>query len=82
MAACEEAFIGKRYTLVIPKSVREEVGLKEGQRVLVRAEAGKVIIEPLPSDPYRVLGEIIGEPYDEAKEEEKAKKWLEKHAGR
>ncbi len=81
MAVSEEALIGKRYTLVIPKSVREEVGLKEGQRVLVRAEAGKVIIEPLPSDPYQVLEEVIGEPYDEAGEEEKAERWLERHAG-
>ncbi|RLE74884.1 MAG: hypothetical protein DRJ44_06790 [Thermoprotei archaeon] len=82
MAICEETFIGKRYTLVIPKSVREEVGLREGQRVLVRAEAGKIIIEPLPSNPYQILEEIIGEPYNEAREETKAEKWLKKRAGR
>ena len=57
------------------------MGLKEGQRVLVRAEAGKVIIEPLPSDPYRVLEEVIGEPYDEG-EEARAEEWLRGHAGR
>ena len=82
MVISEETFIGKRYTLVIPKSVREEIGLKEGQRVLVRVEAGKIIIEPLPSNPYQVLEEIIGEPYDEAKEEVKAEKWLKNHASR
>ena len=58
------------------------MGLKEGQRVLVRAEAGKVIIEPLPSDPYRVLEEVIGEPYDEGEEEARAEEWLRGHAGR
>ena len=26
----EEAIIGRRYTLVIPKSVRKRIGLKEG----------------------------------------------------
>ena len=35
MAIYEEAIIGRRFTLVIPKSIREEIGLKEGQRVLV-----------------------------------------------
>lgn len=78
----EEALIGKRYTLVIPKSVREEVGLREGQRVLVRAEAKKIVIEPLPDDPYKVLEEVVGEPYDEAEEEAKAEEWLKRHAGR
>mgnify|MGYP000412651001 CR=1 FL=1 len=82
MVMCEEAIIGKRYTLVIPRSIREEIGLKEGQRVLVHAEAGRIIIEPLPSNPYKVLEEIIGEPYDEAREEVRAEEWLRKHAGR
>ena len=82
MAACEEAVVGKRFTIVIPKSVREAIGLREGQRVLVRAEAGRVVIEPLPDDPYRVLEEVVGEPYDEVSDEEKAEEWLRRHAGR
>ena len=80
MVIYEEAIIGKRYTLVIPKSIREEIGIKEGQRVILRVEAGKIIIEPLPSNPYQILEEIIGEPYNEAKDEEKAERWIREHA--
>ena len=68
--------------MVIPKSIREELGLKEGQKVLVRVEEGKVIIEPFPLDPFKVLEEVIKKPYDEAKEEAKAERWLKRHAGR
>jgi AbrB family looped-hinge helix DNA binding protein len=78
----EEVVVGKRYALVVPKSIREELGIEEGQRTLMRVEEGKIIIEPLPVDPFRLLGEIIREPYDEAKEEAKAERWLRKHAGR
>ena len=33
-------------------------------------------------DPLRVLGKVIREPYDEAREEAKAERWLKRHAGR
>jgi AbrB family looped-hinge helix DNA binding protein len=78
----EESIIGRRYTLVIPKAVREELTLKEGQRVLIRVENGRIIIEPLPWDPYEVLEKIVGEPYEEKREEAKAERWLKDHAGR
>ena len=56
----EESVIGRRYTLVIPKAVREELTLKQGQRVLIRVEGKRIIIEPLPWDPYKVLEEVVG----------------------
>lgn len=77
----EKAVIGRRHTLVIPKVVREELNLKEGQRVLVRAEGKRIIVEPLPGDPYKVLEEVIKEPYLERKDEAKAEEWLKRHAG-
>jgi AbrB family looped-hinge helix DNA binding protein len=77
----EESVIGRRYTLVIPKAVREELALKEGQRVLIRIENNRIIIEPLPWDPYQVLEKIVGEPYEEEKDEAKAERWLRSHAG-
>ena len=80
MPVYEKATIGRRFTLVIPKSIREGLGLKEGQRVLVCVEAGRVIIEPLPENPLQVLESIIGEPYSEATDEEKAEKWLRENA--
>jgi AbrB family looped-hinge helix DNA binding protein len=78
----EESIIGRRYTLVIPKAVREELTLKEGQRVLIRVENGRIVIEPLPWDPYEVLEKIVGEPYEEEREEARAERWLKSHAGR
>lgn len=78
----EEVTVGRRFTLVIPKAVRQLVGLKEGQRALVRAEGGRIIVEALPANPYDVLAETIGEiRYSEARHEEKAEEWLRKVAG-
>jgi AbrB family looped-hinge helix DNA binding protein len=76
----EEVVIGRRYTFVIPKKVREELNLREGQRVMVRVEEGRIILEPFPWDPYSVLGEIIRESYEESRDEAKAEEWLKKHA--
>jgi AbrB family looped-hinge helix DNA binding protein len=77
----EKAVIGRRYTLVIPKIVREELNLKEGQRVLVRVEGERIIVEPLPWDPYEVLEEVIREPYLERKDEAGAEEWLKRRVG-
>lgn len=78
----EESAIGRRYTLVIPKAVREELTLKEGQRVLIHVEDGRIVIEPLPGDPYKVMEEIVGEPYEERRDEPKAERWLKNRASR
>ncbi|MBI4257859.1 MAG: AbrB/MazE/SpoVT family DNA-binding domain-containing protein [Thaumarchaeota archaeon] len=78
----ELAVVGKRYSIVVPKSVRKKMNLKEGQRVMLKVEEGRLLIEPLPTDPYGVLERVIGEPYDEAKDEEKAEKWVKKHTDR
>lgn len=78
----EESAIGRRYTLVIPKAVREELTLKEGQRVLIRVEDGRIVIEPLPRDPYKVMEEVVGEPYEEGRDEPKAERWLKNRASR
>lgn len=45
----------------------------------MRVEDRKIIIENLPKDPYKILGKIIGDPYDEAMDEKKAERWLKKH---
>jgi AbrB family looped-hinge helix DNA binding protein len=77
----EEVTVGRRFTLVIPKAVRQLVGLKEGQRALVRAEAGRIIVEGLPANPYDVLAETIGDiSYSEARHEERSEEWLRKVA--
>ena len=72
--------IGRRYTLVIPKEIREKANIKEGSLVIIRVVDNRIIIETLPDDPFKVLEEVIGEPYYEEKDEEKAIKWLMEHA--
>ncbi len=72
--------IGRRYTIVIPKEVRKKVNLKEGSLVIIRVADNKIIIEALPDDPFKVLEEVIGEPYSEKKDEEKAIEWLMEYA--
>ena len=77
----EEAIIGRRYTIVIPKSIRNKIGLKEGQRVFVREQVGKIVIEPLPLDPYKTLAAVLGDfTYVEEKHEKIAEAWLKKVA--
>ena len=47
----------------------------------MRAEAGRIIVETLPSDPYGALADAIGNiDYSEAKHERKAEEWLKKIA--
>jgi len=81
MLTSELIVVGKRHTIVIPKSIRERVKLVEGQRLIIRVEGQRLIIEPLPQNPYRVLGEVVGQPYNEEVDEKKAEKWLKEHAG-
>jgi len=68
--------IGKRYTVVIPKSFRNKLGVKEGQLTEVTLDRGKLVLVPKVSDPFKRLSELIGEiTYDE-KTEKKAERWL------
>ncbi len=76
----EQTVVGKRYTIVVPKSVRKRVRIEEGQRVLVTAMGETIVIQPLPKDPYASLARIIGEPYDEKKDERRLEEWLKAHA--
>lgn len=75
--------IGKQSTLRIPKTILEKLSLKEGQRVLIRVEAEKLVLEPLPlaQDPYEVLAQVVGAPYEEAVDEPEAEAWVKRHAG-
>ncbi len=78
----EQVTIGKRFTIVIPKPIRKKLELKEGQSLLIRVEETKLVLEPLPAAPYDVLKRVIGEPYNEQKDEKKAERWLKSHASR
>jgi AbrB family looped-hinge helix DNA binding protein len=76
MLETEVVKVGKRYTVVIPKGFREKLGVKEGQLTEVTLEAGRLVLVPKVSDPFKRLSELIGEiTYDE-KTEKRAERWL------
>ncbi|MEX2705156.1 MAG: AbrB/MazE/SpoVT family DNA-binding domain-containing protein [Candidatus Freyrarchaeum guaymaensis] len=73
--------VGKKHVLVIPARIRKRVGVKEGDLLRIRVEGGSIVLEPVSKDPFRVLAEVIGEPYDEEEDEKRAGKWV-RDAGR
>lgn len=77
-----EAKIGKRFTLVIPKEIREDIGLQEGQKVLIEREGNGIRIEPLPVKPFDVLGKVLGKESYKEEWEEAAEEELLKEAGK
>lgn len=77
----EEVRIGKRFAIVIPKRVRRLLNLREGQAAIVSSEGGRILVEPLPDDPYRVLEDTIGDfSYSEERHEKTAEEWLRRVA--
>ena len=73
--------VGKRYTIVIPKSIRKKLKIEEGERVSITVRGNEIVMEPLTKDPYATLARLIGEPYDEKRDERKAEELLKKLAG-
>ncbi len=59
----EEAKISSKGQLVIPKYLRDALGLKPGTSVLVTSVENRIIIIPKPDDPVKSLvdaGEKMG----------------------
>jgi AbrB family looped-hinge helix DNA binding protein len=48
-----EARIGKKYALYLPKAIVEAIGLREGERVLLRTTGNTVLIETI-EDPIKL----------------------------
>ncbi|MEX2703237.1 MAG: AbrB/MazE/SpoVT family DNA-binding domain-containing protein [Candidatus Baldrarchaeota archaeon] len=76
----EVVSIGENFTIIVPEQVRERLRLKKGQKVRIRVEGHRIILEPIIENPFKVLEKVIREPYKEEVDEEKAYKWLIKHA--
>ncbi|RLI87440.1 MAG: AbrB/MazE/SpoVT family DNA-binding domain-containing protein [Archaeoglobales archaeon] len=68
--------VGKKHVIVIPAKIRREVGLKEGDLLRVKAEGNSIILERVTSNPFKILADVIGEPYSEKRDEKKAERWL------
>jgi len=62
----ETAKVDGKGRVVIPKRIREKAGIREGSRVRVRAEGGRIVIEPLENiaDKYFGVFEIAAWPED------------------
>ena len=54
----EHAVIRKRFTLVLPKSIREQLGIREEDPVSISIEEGKIVIELLKDDPFARLSKL------------------------
>lgn len=71
--------VQRKGIIVIPKALREEVGLKEGDIVIAKAVKGKIIIEPLESKvklvavDHSIVDRIVREINEEEKRLEKRK---------
>jgi AbrB family looped-hinge helix DNA binding protein len=53
MSLTVEARVGKKYAIYLPKAVVEAIGLKEGERVLLRVAGTTVLLESL-QDPIKL----------------------------
>ncbi len=76
MIGSETIRVGKKYTIVLPKGVRTKLNIKEGDLLNIKIEGNKIVLEPKRSNPFKILEKIIGEPYDEEKDEKLAEEWL------
>jgi AbrB family looped-hinge helix DNA binding protein len=54
-----QSVISTKGQTVIPKEIREALGLKEGQKLAWTLRGGKLTIFPLPADPVRALRGIL-----------------------
>ena len=68
--------VGKKNVVVIPSRVRKKVGIKEGDLLELKVEGDRILLKRLSSEPFRVLAEVIGEPYREEADEAKAERTL------
>ena len=71
MSLVVESRVGRKRVVVIPKAIAEAVGLVEGQRIRIKAEGGRVVIEPVRDAIWLALhGRKIGYVAAEDVEEE------------
>ena len=62
----EEVKVTRKYQVTIPKRLRSELGIKVGDRILLRMEGGHILIE-VPrriADPSEFLWNLSKKPVD------------------
>ncbi len=71
--------VSKNFTIHLPKTVAETVGIKEGDTLMVTVEGRRIALEPLP-DPFELAlkapkyAETTFQEFEE--ETEKIQSWL------
>jgi len=71
MGISVETKVGKKRVIVIPKKIAEVVGVREGQRIRITVQGGKIVIEPVRDAIWLALyGRKIGVIMPEEIEEE------------
>lgn len=47
--------VSSRFQVVIPRSVREAMGLRPGEKLMVEVQGDRILMRPRPSQPARAL---------------------------
>jgi AbrB family looped-hinge helix DNA binding protein len=50
--------VGRRGQITLPRSIRRQVGIDEGDRVVILAEGGQIIIQPLTKTLLDLRGSV------------------------
>lgn len=69
-------YLYRKRNYVILKEIASKIENMEGTKLLIRIIDNKKILESLQKDPFRVLDELISEPYNERTDEKRAEEWL------
>ena len=59
--------VTRKYQVTIPRDVREELGIRIGDRILVEVEGDKIVLRPLAlrkKNPVEELLNLLEEPLD------------------
>lgn len=51
--------LGKRFTITLPKEIREKLPLKEGNRLKLVRKSSHLEIYPLDDNPHRRLAQLL-----------------------
>ena len=71
MGISVETKVGRKRVIVIHKEIADAVGLREGQKVRIAVQGGKIVIEPIKDAIWLALhGKKIGRIMPEEVEEE------------
>lgn len=68
--------VDPRFRVTIPKDVRANLFVKEGQKLYVVSFGGALLMKPVPDDPSAKLDELLGDFRFDLKARKRAEKWL------